>query len=163
MSFILTLNKSTVSGFPSYPLRRSLFVLRRSALQGSSAAVLAPASPLRKREDEVLCSVCLDYLKDTVTIDCGHVFCYHRIIKVCESAQQPLCCSLCKKAFKKENIRHVWQMASIAENIWRMKADEERQPREDRPLAQRAEQLCGQHLEKLHYYCKDDQWIVCVT
>ncbi|KAI4560826.1 hypothetical protein MJG53_017455 [Ovis ammon polii x Ovis aries] len=44
-----------------------------------------------------------------------------------------------------------------------MKADEERQPREDRPLAQRAEQLCGQHLEKLHYYCKDDQRILCVT
>ncbi|XDB63372.1 hypothetical protein AB1E18_016702 [Capra hircus] len=44
-----------------------------------------------------------------------------------------------------------------------MKADEERQPREDRPLAQRAEQLCRQHLEKLHYYCKDDQRMVCVT
>ena len=54
-------------------------------------------------------------------------------------------------------------MASIVENTWRMKADEERQPREDRPLAQRAEQLCRQHLEKLHYYCKDDQRMVCVT
>ncbi|KAM7229426.1 hypothetical protein CapIbe_019542 [Capra ibex] len=126
---------SDVSGFPSYPLRRSLFVLRRSALQGFSAAVLAAASPLRKLEDEVLCSVCPDYLKDPVTIDCGHVSCSHRIIK----------------------------MASIVENIWRMKADEERQPREDRPLAQRAEQLCRQHLEKLHYYCKDDQRMVCVT
>lgn len=163
MSFIFMLNKSTVSGFPSYPLRRSFFVLRRSALQGFSAAVLAAASPLRKLEDEVLCSVCPDYLKEPITIDCGHVSCSHRIIKVCESAQQPLCCSLCKTAFKKENILHLWQMASIVENIWRMKADEERQPREDRPLAQRAEQLCRQHLEKLHYYCKDDQRIVCVT
>ncbi|XDA87144.1 hypothetical protein R6Z07M_016850 [Ovis aries] len=76
-----SLMKGSVSGFPSYPLRRSLFVLRRSALQGFSAAALAAASPLRKLEDEVLCSVCLDYLKDPVTIDCGHVFCYHRIIK----------------------------------------------------------------------------------
>ena len=163
MSSILMLKKFTVSVFPSYPLRRSLFVLRRSALQGSSTAVKAAASPLRKLEDEVLCSLCLDFLKEPVTIDRGHVSCSHRIIKVCESAQQPLCCSLCKTAFTKENIRHVWQMASIVENIWRMKADEERQPREDRPLTQRAEQLCGQHLEKLHYYCKDDQRIVCVT
>uniref|UniRef100_A0A8C0AHR9 Uncharacterized protein n=1 Tax=Bos mutus grunniens TaxID=30521 RepID=A0A8C0AHR9_BOSMU len=124
---------------------------------------MATASPLRKLEDKVMCSICLDYLKDPVTINCSHIFCYHCIIKVCESAQQPLYCSLCKTAFKKENIRHVWQMASIVKNIWRMKVDEERQPREDRPLAQRAEQLCGQHLEKLHYYCKDDQQILCVV
>ncbi|KAB0354615.1 hypothetical protein FD755_022074 [Muntiacus reevesi] len=51
-------------------------------------------------------------------------------------------------------------MASIVENIWRMKVDEERQPREDRPLEQRAEKLCGQHLEKLHYHSKDDQQIL---
>lgn len=43
-----------------------------------------------------------------------------------------------------------------------MKADEERQPREERQREQRAEELCGQHLEKLHYYCKDDQQILCV-
>ncbi|KAF3813806.1 hypothetical protein GH733_017785, partial [Mirounga leonina] len=64
--------------------------------------------------------------------------------------------------FKKENIHHVWQMASLVENIWRMKVDEERPPREDRPLEQNAEKLCGLHLEKLHYYRKDDQQILCV-
>ena len=162
MSSILMLNKFTISVFTSCPLRKSFFILRRNALQGFSVAVMATASPLRKLEDKVMCSICLDYLKDPVTIDCSHIFCYHCIIKVCESAQQPLYCSLCKTAFKKETIRHVWQMASIVKNIWRMKVDEERQPREDRPLAKRAEQLCGQHLEKLHYYCKDDQQILCV-
>ncbi|XP_048204096.1 tripartite motif-containing protein 26-like isoform X2 [Perognathus longimembris pacificus] len=123
---------------------------------------MAAASPLRNLEDEVLCSICLDYLREPVTIDCGHVFCYHCIIKVCESSRQPLYCSLCKTVFKKENIRHVWQMASLVENIWRMKVEEERQPREERPPEQRAENLCRRHLEKLHYYCKDDQQILCV-
>ena len=157
------LNKFTISVFLLYLLRRSFLLLRRNALQGFSVAIMAAASPLRKLEDEVLCSICLDYLKDPVTIDCGHVFCCHCIIKVCESVQQPLYCSLCKTAFKKENIRHVWQMASIVENIWRMKVDEERQPREDRPLEQRAEKLCGQHWEKLYYRCKDDRQILCVV
>ncbi|XP_008072693.1 tripartite motif-containing protein 26-like [Carlito syrichta] len=123
---------------------------------------MAAASPLGKLEDEVLCSICLEYLRDPVTIDCGHVFCYHCIIKVCESTMRPLYCSLCKTAFKKENIRRVWQMASLVKNIWRMKVDEERQPREERPPEQRAEKLCGRHLEKLHYYCRDDQQILCV-
>ncbi|KAM6184601.1 tripartite motif-containing protein 26-like [Rhynchocyon petersi] len=123
---------------------------------------MATASPLRNLEDEVLCSICLDYLKDPVTIDCGHVFCYQCIIRVCESTQQTLHCSLCKTAFKKENIRHVWQMASLVENICRMKVDEARQPKEGKTPEQRAEKLCGKHLEKLHYYCKDDQQILCV-
>ncbi|XP_075388978.1 tripartite motif-containing protein 26-like [Tenrec ecaudatus] len=123
---------------------------------------MAAASPLRSLEDEVLCPICLDYLRDPVTIDCGHVFCYHCIIKVCEAARQPLCCSLCKTAFKKENLRRVWQLASLVENIWRMKVDEESQPQEERAPEQRAETICRQHLEKLHYYCKDDQQLLCV-
>ncbi|EFB27978.1 hypothetical protein PANDA_022360 [Ailuropoda melanoleuca] len=53
-------------------------------------------------------------------------------------------------------------MASLVENIWRMKVDEERPPREDRPLEQNAEKLCGLRLGKLHYYCMDDQQILCV-
>ncbi|XP_057160941.1 tripartite motif-containing protein 26-like isoform X2 [Ursus arctos] len=123
---------------------------------------MAAASPLRELEGEVLCSICLDYLRDPVAVDCGHVFCHHCIIRLCECTRQPLHCSLCKAIFKKENIRHVWQMASLVENIWRLKVDEERAPREDRPLEQNAEKLCGLHLEKLHYYCKDDQQILCV-
>lgn len=110
----------------------------------------------------MLCSICLDFLKDPVTIDCGHVFCYLCIIKVCESSKHALHCSLCKLAFKKENIRHVWQMASLVENIWRMKIDEEQNTREERPPEQQAEKLCRRHLEKLHYYCKDDKQILCV-
>lgn len=131
-------------------------------MQGLGTAVMAAASPLRELEGEVLCSICLDYLRDPVAVDCGHVFCHHCIIRLCECTRQPLHCSLCKAIFKKENIRHVWQMASLVENIWRMKVDEERAPREDRPLEQNAEKLCGLHLEKLHYYCKDDQQILCV-
>ncbi|XP_006896289.1 PREDICTED: tripartite motif-containing protein 26-like [Elephantulus edwardii] len=123
---------------------------------------MAAASSLRNLEEEVLCSICLDYLRDPVTIDCGHVFCYHCIIKVCESTRQPLHCSLCKTTFKKENIRHVWQMASLVENVRRMKLNEQRQPREERSSEHKADNLCGRHLEKLHYYCKDDQQILCV-
>ncbi|XP_070462837.1 uncharacterized protein, partial [Equus przewalskii] len=118
---------------------------------------MVAASPLKNLEDGMLCHICLDYLRDPVTIDCGPVFCYRCIIKVCESARQPLYCSLCKTAFKRENMHHVWEMASLVENIWRMKVDEERQPREESPPEQRAEKLCRQHSEKFHYYCKDGQ------
>ena len=145
MSSILMLNKFTLSVFPSCPLRKSFFILRRNALQGFSVAVMAAASPLRKLEDEVLCSICLDYLKDPVTIDCGHVFFYHCIIwsvnllnshYIVLSARQPL-------------RKRISAMCGIVENIWRMKVDEERQPRD--------------HSSREWSSCVDSIWRSCIT
>lgn len=59
---------------------------------------MATSAPLRSLEEEVTCSICLDYLRDPVTIDCGHVFCCS-----CTTDIRPVC-PLCKKRFKKENI-----------------------------------------------------------
>lgn len=107
------------------------------------------------------CSICLDYLRDPVTIDCGHVFC-----RSCTSDIRPISgnrpvCPLCKKPFKKENIRPVWQLASLVENIERLKVDNGRQSGE---LAREPQdvKLCERHQEKLHYYCEDDGKLLCV-
>lgn len=122
---------------------------------------MAVSAPLRSLEEEVTCSICLDYLRDPVTIDCGHVFC-----RSCTSDIRPISgnrpvCPLCKKPFKKENIRPVWQLASLVENIERLKVDNGRQPGE---LAREPQdmKLCERHQEKLHYYCEDDGKLLCV-
>lgn len=122
---------------------------------------MAASAPLRSLEEEVTCSICLDYLRDPVTIDCGHVFC-----RSCTGDIRPISgsrpvCPLCKKPFKKENIRPVWQLASLVENIERLKVDSGRQPGE---LAREPQdmKLCERHQEKLHYYCEDDGKLLCV-
>lgn len=107
------------------------------------------------------CSICLDYLRDPVTIDCGHVFC-----RSCTGDIRPISgsrpvCPLCKKPFKKENIRPVWQLASLVENIERLKVDSGRQPGEPAREPQDVK-LCERHQEKLHYYCEDDGKLLCV-
>lgn len=107
------------------------------------------------------CSICLDYLRDPVTIDCGHVFC-----RSCTSDIRPISgsrpvCPLCKKPFKKENTRPVWQLASLVESIERLKVDNGRQPGELAREPQDAK-LCERHQEKLHYYCEDDGKLLCV-
>ncbi|XP_004648467.1 tripartite motif-containing protein 26 [Octodon degus] len=122
---------------------------------------MATSAPLRSLEEEVTCSICLDYLRDPVTIDCGHVFC-----RSCTNDVRPVSgvrpvCPLCKKPFKKENIRPVWQLASLVENIERLKVDKARQPR-DTAQEQLDARLCGRHQEKLHYYCEDDGKLLCV-
>lgn len=122
---------------------------------------MATSAPLRSLEEEVTCAICLDYLRDPVTIDCGHVFC-----RSCTTDVRPVSggrpvCPLCKKPFKKENIRPVWQLASLVENIERLKGDKGRQLGEvarEQPDAK----LCERHQEKLHYYCEDDGKLLCV-
>ncbi|XP_006195467.2 tripartite motif-containing protein 26 [Camelus ferus] len=122
---------------------------------------MATSAPLRSLEEEVTCSICLDYLRDPVTIDCGHVFC-----RSCTTDVRPVSggrpvCPLCKKPFKKENIRPVWQLASLVENIERLKVDKGRQPGEA-AREQPDPHLCARHQEKLHYYCEDDGQLLCV-
>ncbi|XP_073081076.1 tripartite motif-containing protein 26 isoform X1 [Manis javanica] len=122
---------------------------------------MATSAPLRSLEEEVTCSICLDYLRDPVTIDCGHVFC-----RSCTTDVRPISggrpvCPLCKKPFKKENIRPVWQLASLVENIERLKVDKGRQLGEGTQEQQDAK-LCERHQEKLHYYCEDDGKLLCV-
>lgn len=122
---------------------------------------MAVSAPLRSLEEEVTCSICLDYLRDPVTIDCGHVFC-----RSCTNDIRPISgnrpvCPLCKKPFKKEKIRPVWQLASLVENIERLKVDNGRQPGEPAREPQDVK-LCERHHEKLHYFCEDDGKLLCV-
>lgn len=122
---------------------------------------MATAVPLRSLEEEVTCSICLDYLRDPVTIDCGHVFCRSCTADIRPASGGRPVCPLCKKPFKKENIRPVWQLASLVENIERLKVDKGRQPG-DTAREQQDARLCERHREKLHYYCEDDGQLLCV-
>lgn len=122
---------------------------------------MAASAPLRSLEEEVTCSICLDYLRDPVTIDCGHVFCRSCTTDIRSISGGRPVCPLCKKPFKKENIRPVWQLASLVENIERLKVDRGRQPGEV-AQEQADARLCERHREKLHYYCEDDGKLLCV-
>ncbi|XP_036284851.1 tripartite motif-containing protein 26 isoform X4 [Pipistrellus kuhlii] len=122
---------------------------------------MATAAPLRSLEEEVTCSICLDYLRDPVTIDCGHVFCRSCTADIRPAPGGRPVCPLCKKPFKKENMRPVWQLASLVENIERLRVDRGRQ-RGDASREQRDARLCERHGEKLHYYCEDDGQLLCV-
>ncbi|XP_068850433.1 tripartite motif-containing protein 26 [Capricornis sumatraensis] len=122
---------------------------------------MAASAPLRSLEEEVTCSICLDYLRDPVTIDCGHVFCRSCTADILPVSGGRPACPLCKKPFKKENIRPVWQLASLVENIERLKVGGGRQPGEA-AQEQADARLCERHREKLHYFCEDDGKLLCV-
>ncbi|XP_066469230.1 tripartite motif-containing protein 10-like [Tiliqua scincoides] len=117
---------------------------------------MAAASPSMDVKEELKCSICLDFLTQPVSVDCGHNFCRGCISQYCETwedlGEDPgdLVCPLCKARIKKGNFRPNWQLANVAEKIKHLS------------LNLRKEDLCERHQEKLNLFCKEDQELVCV-
>uniref|UniRef100_A0A8D2KW49 Uncharacterized protein n=1 Tax=Varanus komodoensis TaxID=61221 RepID=A0A8D2KW49_VARKO len=81
---------------------------------------MATASAFTEVQQDTTCSICLDYLKVPVTVDCGHNFCHSCITGYCSSWEQmgedPTCPN-CRNSIWKENFRPNWQLANIVEKI----------------------------------------------
>ncbi|XP_044275344.1 E3 ubiquitin-protein ligase TRIM7-like [Varanus komodoensis] len=113
---------------------------------------MATASAFTEVQQDTTCSICLDYLKVPVTVDCGHNFCHSCITGYCSSWEQmgedPTCPN-CRNSIWKENFRPNWQLANIVEKI---KLLQQKQKNAD---------LCEKHKERLDLFCKEDDKLVC--
>ncbi|XP_072497636.1 tripartite motif-containing protein 10-like isoform X2 [Notamacropus eugenii] len=118
---------------------------------------MASATSLTILEDEVNCPICQGILREPVTIDCGHNFCRGCLTRYCEIPGpdpdgQPIC-PLCKDPFHPEGLRPNWQLASVVENIERLKSA---------PPPGLGQDLCEEHKEKIYFFCEDDEKQLCV-
>uniref|UniRef100_A0A8D0GMA8 Uncharacterized protein n=1 Tax=Sphenodon punctatus TaxID=8508 RepID=A0A8D0GMA8_SPHPU len=125
--------------------------LASARIDGSMAAVFLPGN----LQDEATCSVCLEYFKDPVSIDCGHNFCRGCIAKSWRGLESNYPCPQCREIFQHKNFRPNRQLANMSEIISQfmlhgMKSLEE-------------EVLCEKHKESLKLYCKDDLRTICVV
>ncbi|XP_077779211.1 tripartite motif-containing protein 10-like [Podarcis muralis] len=103
--------------------------------------------------EEATCPICMEYLTDPVTLDCGHNFCRDCIVKyfdIWEPMQVgDLECPICKARMQRGNFRPNWQLANIVEKIKLLPPNKEEKD------------LCKKHQEKLHLFCKEDEELVC--
>ncbi|KAM6471382.1 E3 ubiquitin-protein ligase TRIM58-like isoform 2-T2 [Liasis olivaceus] len=114
--------------------------------------------PVDRLQDEVSCSICLEYLKDPVTIDCGHNFCQACISDFCKrgagSATGAALCPQCRTGFLLSSSRPNKQLANIVEGIERLAR---------RPSQGLVEALCKKHGKKLRLFCQDDGEPICLV
>ncbi|XP_039208530.1 E3 ubiquitin-protein ligase TRIM58-like isoform X2 [Crotalus tigris] len=114
--------------------------------------------PVERLQDEVSCSICLEYLRDPVTIDCGHNFCQACISDYCErgtgSITGAALCPQCRVGFLLSSSRPNKQLANIVEGIERLAR---------RPSQGLAEALCEKHGKKMRLFCQDDGESICLV
>ncbi|XP_051009580.1 E3 ubiquitin-protein ligase TRIM31-like [Acomys russatus] len=104
--------------------------------------------------EDVTCAICLDVLRDPVTVDCGHNFCLQCISQVGKTSET-IQCPLCKLSVNKNTFRPNKLLASLAEKIQAMDPAETQLEEEER--------RCQRHKEKLHYFCEEDGEFLCVV
>ncbi|XP_066473928.1 E3 ubiquitin-protein ligase TRIM39-like [Tiliqua scincoides] len=101
-------------------------------------------------EENIMCSICLEYMTNPVSVDCGHSFCKGCITNYCEAQEGPLQCPICKATIKKGNFRPNWQLADVVEKI-----------KHQSPSPGKGD-LCVRHKEKLHLFCKEEKEFMCL-
>ncbi|KAG6921747.1 tripartite motif-containing 10, partial [Chelydra serpentina] len=114
---------------------------------------MASAAPVQGIQEETMCPICLEYLTDPVTMDCGHNFCQGCISNYCDTWEEygSLKCPVCRDRIRKGNLRPNWQLGNIVEKIRQLE------------LNPSQENLCETHQEKLNLFCEEDGEAVCVV
>lgn len=123
---------------------------------------MALAGALERLQEEAICPICLEYMSEPVSIDCGHNFCRGCIAKHCQEkglwADGPFSCPQCRASCHRSSFRPNRQLANIVESIRQLglRGGLATEPAAGTPL-------CLQHDERLKLFCEEDEEAICVV
>ncbi|KAM7078647.1 putative tripartite motif-containing protein 61 [Molossus nigricans] len=110
---------------------------------------------LAELQAEASCPVCLDYLTDPVTIECGHNFCGSCIHQRWEGLQDIFPCPVCLHHCPDRDCRRNPQLCHMTDMVQQIPATgSQRKLQEEKPL-------CEQHKEDLILFCEKDLELLC--
>uniref|UniRef100_A0A8C9JPM9 Tripartite motif-containing protein 61 n=2 Tax=Panthera tigris TaxID=9694 RepID=A0A8C9JPM9_PANTA len=116
---------------------------------------MAFAASLAELHAEASCPLCLDYLRDPVTIACGHNFCLQCIQQCWEDLQHILPCPVCLHHCPDRNFRRNTQLCHVTGFVRQLPgARSKRKLQDERPL-------CEKHNQVLALFCEKDLELLC--
>ncbi|XP_020822487.1 E3 ubiquitin-protein ligase TRIM58 isoform X2 [Phascolarctos cinereus] len=119
------------------------------------AAAMATGFPVERLKEEAKCPICLDFLQDPVSVDCGHSFCLQCITEFCEKSNSSqgnvYSCPQCRSQFHQNSFRPNRQLASMVESIKQLGLTS----------STKKIWLCEIHKEELDHFCEEDQIPLC--
>ncbi|XP_035136501.1 E3 ubiquitin-protein ligase TRIM58 isoform X2 [Callithrix jacchus] len=119
---------------------------------------MAAGPPAERLRDEARCPVCLDFLQEPVSVDCGHSFCLGCISEFCErsdSAQGGVyACPQCRGPFRPAGFRPNRQLAGLVESVRRLGLGAG-------SVGPAGARRCARHDEDLSRFCEEDGAALC--
>uniref|UniRef100_A0A8D0H6J1 Zinc finger protein RFP-like n=1 Tax=Sphenodon punctatus TaxID=8508 RepID=A0A8D0H6J1_SPHPU len=122
---------------------------------------MAAADSVKSLQEAALCSICLDYFQDPVTLRCGHNFCQDCLTKCCVGSQTSPSnsCPECREPFQEGEMQINRKLRDVAEIARKMSFQEVRFQEATEP---RGERLCLEHQEALKLFCEVDETPICL-
>ncbi|XP_044840029.1 E3 ubiquitin-protein ligase TRIM11-like [Mauremys mutica] len=116
---------------------------------------MAAANPAQQLLGELTCSVCRDYFKDPVSLDCGHHFCQACITQCWEGSTTNFRCPECRETFSQRNFKANRQLRNIVEASRKLTLELTKEPE--------VGTVCGKHQRALDVFCQEDQTPICLV
>ncbi|CAM5148615.1 unnamed protein product [Eretmochelys imbricata] len=106
-------------------------------------------------QDEVTCSICLEYFTDPVTIECGQNFC-RACLSQCWGEPEPnFSCFQCRETALQRDLHPHGQLGNLAELVKRLRLQAGPEPEGQR--------VGDRHQEALKLSCEEDQPPLCLV
>ncbi|XP_032890616.1 E3 ubiquitin-protein ligase TRIM17-like [Amblyraja radiata] len=102
--------------------------------------------------EETICSICLEFFTNPVSLECGHNFCRHCITRCCETNSVNYCPE-CRREFPGIPSTINWALASLAEKAQKLKQSQKEK---------KSKLLCEEHEEELKLFCDTDKKLICL-
>ncbi|XP_059519397.1 tripartite motif-containing protein 60-like [Myotis daubentonii] len=100
------------------------------------------------------CPICLDYLRDPVTTECGHNFCSSCIHQRWQGLQGTFPCPVCLHHCPDRSLKRNAQLCHMTEIVQQIPSMRGKRKRQEEPL-------CKKHHEGLSLFCEKDLQLLC--
>ncbi|KAM8977560.1 LOW QUALITY PROTEIN: E3 ubiquitin-protein ligase TRIM39-like [Pelodytes ibericus] len=115
---------------------------------------VANPNPITDLQEELTCPICLDHFKDPVSIECGHSFCRHCILRTWRGIHSNFSCPQCRKTSKWKFLRPNRLVENVVEIANRLLAAK---------INEVDVKTCKKHQEPLKLYCQEDAQEICLV
>uniref|UniRef100_A0A8D2CCN5 Uncharacterized protein n=2 Tax=Sus scrofa TaxID=9823 RepID=A0A8D2CCN5_PIG len=116
---------------------------------------MAQAASLAQLQAEASCPICLDYLQDPVTTDCGHNFCHSCLLQRWEGLQGDFPCPVCLQHCPDRSLRRNTQLCHMVDVVKQLPN------MEGEGKQQEEKALCLKHHQVLSLFCEEDLELLC--
>uniref|UniRef100_A0A673T0L8 Tripartite motif containing 61 n=1 Tax=Suricata suricatta TaxID=37032 RepID=A0A673T0L8_SURSU len=115
---------------------------------------MAVPAALAGLQAEANCPVCLDYLRDPITTECGHNFCRCCIQQSWADLSDGFPCPVCHHTCPERHLRSNTQLGRMVDTAQLLITRNKRKSQDER-------HLCEKHDQVLSLFCEDDLQVLC--